>query len=207
MLPVISLIAAGIVATAAPSTDSCIVDNGVYRLDIHTFDQDPIKGWRALADRPECRVAAAELMSRYRVYTEARLKGLIWHEGQVRAEAGEIAAAIDLMGRAKRKPFEHGASQEDWNAYVDATIAFLHGHRPALLQARTRLASFPWPKGHTYIDENGVTHTSRPANWPMNLDVVDRLISCFGHPYAEAYRNACASAPSTPAGEKATPRR
>jgi len=191
-LPLASVI---LLALAAPApVDRCVVDKQVYRLDIETFDQDPAKGWRALAARPECREQAAELMRRYRVYTEARLKALLWHEAQVRAEAGDSAGAIALMQKARREPIENGARQDDWNAYVDATIGFLKGDRAAVVGARARLAAFPWPEGHRAIDEKGVTHTSPPPNWPLNLDVVDRLLRCFGHSYADAYRGLCPAA-------------
>lgn len=115
----------------------------------------------------------------------------MWHEGQVRAELGETDAAISLMERARHAPVEHGFNQDDWNIYVDATIAFLRGDKASLLRARERLANFPWPVGHSYTDEKGVRHTTRPPNWPPNLNVVDGLVRCFGHPYAEAYRQAC----------------
>jgi hypothetical protein len=35
-------------------------------------------------------------------------------------------------------------------------------------------------------DENG---EPVPFSWSPNLDVVDRLIACFGRPYKEAYGN------------------
>jgi hypothetical protein len=64
-----------------------------------------------------------------------------------------------------------------WNIYVDATIAFLHRDRDALLKARTKLAEVPPEAG-------------RPDSKPMNLDVVDGLLRCFDRSYADAY-SAC----------------
>jgi len=114
-----------------------------------------------------------------------RLDGLVWHEGQLRAELGQTAEAIRLFQRARRPDVLLGQSQENWNAYVDATVAFLKGDRAALLSARARLAASPIPT-ITERQSDGSLRASKPDRQP-NLDVVDGLIACFGRPYAEAY--------------------
>lgn len=173
--------------TAAP--EPCPVDRkALLQLEFSAFDQDLEGGWRALYKRPECRKEAADVIRLYRqLNVEPRLTTLKWHEGQLRAEMGETEEAIALMASAKKEPFPHGQSQDDWNAYVDATIAFLRGERDQLLSARERLARFPLPDGYRYIDSEGALQAGRPPNWPPNLDVVDGLIRCFGRSYEEAY--------------------
>ncbi|WP_324750069.1 hypothetical protein SH591_00545 [Sphingomonas sp. LY54] len=174
--------------SAASAPDICMVDEqAMLKLEFRAFDQDMNGGWRALSKRPECRTNAADVIRLYREQNEARTTTLLWHEGQLRAEAGEIDQAITLMTAAAKKTPGHGRNQEDWNAYVDATVAFLKGDREQLLAARERLAQFPVPEGYLYKDAQGEVRTGRPPGWPFNLDVVDGLIRCFGRSYEEAY--------------------
>ncbi len=144
-------------------------------LDIHAFDQDLNGGWRPIAQRDGCVDEAADLIRAYREFVTSRTLILYWHEGQLRAELGETEAAIALFERSRREPAD---DEYGWNHYVDATIAFLRQDRSALEAARGRLAKAKVP--------------DFPADWrgsrgPMNLDVVDGLLSCFGRSYKDAY--------------------
>lgn len=199
------LLLAGLLASPCGATErsvaepACAHDREVLlALPEPAFDQDLSNGgggWRALAAKPECVLVAADLIRDYR--GRHRLEGgtLAWHEGQLRAQAGDVEQAIALFERA-RKPEEDAIG---WNAYVDASIAFLRGDRASLVAARERLAAVRYPAdGDMPPLEDGFVEfpaqDGRPAmrmRWPPNLDVVDGLIRCFGQPYRIAYGAAC----------------
>lgn len=150
-------------------------------LEPRAFDQDLEGGWRILAYIPGCAAAAADLIRDYRDTHALTTSTLYWHEGQMRAEAGQSAAAIALFDRARHdEPDGFG-----WNFYVDASIAFLRGDRPALQAARERLAALPRPPDFNPRDSQG---QPLALAWPPNLNVVDGFLACFGRAYAEAYR-------------------
>lgn len=169
-------------ATAAPVAATplatCIVDEeALLALAPEAFDQDFNGGWRAVYNRPECRGDAARIIALYREASTRWQRIMAWHEGQIRATLGETVAAIDLMQMARRPEIENGSSNGQWNAYVDATVAFLNRDRAGVENARSRL-----------ID------ALPPAHWtgdrPMNLSVVDQYLRCFDRPYSEAYSSA-----------------
>lgn len=162
----------------APSTPCAVDREAMMALGIDAFDQDMNGGWRPLAQRAECQDVAADLIRDYRAFIVDRTRLLYWHEGQLRAGLGQTAAAIGLFEQARRPD----SDEFGWNHYVDATIAFLRGDRPALLAARTRLAAMRPPPNRTE---------------PMNLGVVDGFVHCFGQPYREAYGTACREARNT----------
>jgi hypothetical protein len=183
-----ALLAFALQASSAPATppDPCEVDNRAMRaLGMDAFDQDMTGGWRALSQRPGCEARAAGLIRDYRTFLEQRLPILYWHEAQLRAGLGENEAAIALMERSRRRDDRYG-----WNPYVEATIAFLRGDRPALIAARARLAALPRPAD---FEEQTLPNGYR-TRWPQNLDVVDGLIRCFGRPYRNAYAPECRAA-------------
>jgi len=184
---------AALALQAAPAPDPCPVDrDAMLALGIHAFDQDMNGGWRVLAQRPGCEGRAADLIRDYRAFVQARTAILYWHEAQLRANLGETEAAIALMERA-RKP-EDAA----WNFYVDASIAFLRGDRAALARAREGLAGVPAPEGfREQVLPNGYR-----VRWPMNLDVVDGLVRCFGRPYRDAYGSNECRRPEGTGGER-----
>jgi hypothetical protein len=162
----------------APSASSCAYDReAALALGFNRFDQDPEAGWRRLAAIPSCKAEAANLIHDYRSFMLAVMPVLYWHEAQLRAEAGDTAAAVSLMERS-RQPDEADAS--GWNPYVDATIAFLRGNRAAFDAARTKLLALPRP-----------AHLSADREWPPNAQVVEGLNKCFGQSYAVAYGDAC----------------
>ena len=169
----------------APLAPSCAYDRDrMMALDQQAFDQDMKGGWRVVAREPVCAIAAADLIRDYRESHRLSATILYWHEGQMRAEAGQYEAAIALFDRSREaEPDPFG-----WNFYVDASIAFLRGYRPALLRARTALAALPRPENFEPRDSSG---RRLIIAWPMNLNVVDGLIRCFGQSYAAAY--ACAA--------------
>lgn len=170
---------------AAAGADCTYDRTQMLALSQQAFDQDLAGGWRPLAQRAECRLAAADLIRDYREARRNQAEILFWHEGQLRAIAGQTAQAIALFERARKAEDPFG-----WNPYVDATIAFLRGERAALLAARERLTQVPRPANFPERDANG-----RPTRWPLNLDVVDGFIACFGRPYGEAYGASCRPQP------------
>ena len=180
---------------AAPATSQniCVPERPtILALPYVTFDQNMDAGWRAVAARAECTVEAADLIKQYRERKDAESRSLAWHEGQLRAEAGQSLDAIALMRSTLRPALLWGRSQDDWNSYVRATIAFLRRDRAGLLDARRRLAAYPDPPAnYVWIDEEGRQQRGKPVGWPYNLDVVDGLINCFDQPQCEAYSVAC----------------
>ena len=149
-----------------------------------TFDQDPQLGWRSVTARTECRLEAADLLREYHARLQARGEPVIWetgqgdvtlsdtgevgilywHEGQLRAFAGQTAEAASLF-RKSLKPA--GKNYGAWNQYALGSIAFLEGD----LQELERNAS--------------VLQEYNPDS--PNLRVLQRMIHCFGSTYAYAY--------------------
>lgn len=165
-------------------------------LDQDKFDQDMTGGWRALAAKPGCDLAAADLLRDYRLAHGLEASILYWHEGQLRASAGQTDQAIALLARSYRGP----GGKFGWNEYVDASIAFLRRDRAAFDDAWRRLAAIaPMPgvkDGYLEVTmANGSMHKSR---WPMNIGVVEGFAQCFDKPYREAYSSACRPAAPLP---------
>lgn len=168
----------------APATNECKYDKASLDTGFTAFDQDSGNGWRALSMKPGCEEAAANMIRAYRMNAEARMRLLYWHEGQLRAEVGDYRSAIALMEKSREQPER---DRFGWNAYVDATIAFLRNDQRATAEARDRLASLPKPD---MFDGR--------RSWPPNLDVVDGLIKCFGQAYKVAYGSTCRAQPLKP---------
>ena len=200
MVTLILLLSLAAYATSpsAEASDKCGYDkNAMLALDEAAFDQDLSNGgggWRKVANTPGCESAAADLIAIYKQKHGLDKPILNWHEGQMRAAAGQTQRAIELLASARKD--EPG--QEAWNAYVNATVAFLGKDKPALLSARDELIKVPAPEilgpvigGYVEVSlENGQKMKMR---WPMNIDVVEGLITCFDRPYVEAYAGACRS--------------
>ena len=155
-------------------------------------------GWRAIANRPGCELAAADLLAAYRAAHPEASALLAWHEGQVRATAGQYERAIPLLDQDRKPATQDKAG---WNLYVDATLALLRRDKPGLPRARQQLAAVPSPEGaglpplkDGYF-ELPTTAGQPPVRmrWPPNIEVVDGLVACYGKPYAEAYSAACRS--------------
>ncbi len=181
-------------AVAIAISPACVVDTAaMLALPSRQFDQTEGQGWRLVAAKG-CDAAVADLIAAYRAANlgDPLAATMIWHEGQMRANAGDYAAARPLFAAARltRSPFNWFG----WNDYVAATIAFLDRDRPALLAARARLAATPRPKTHAWTDPNG-TPIAPPTlatgeQWPANLPVVDALVRCFDRSYKAAYGSA-----------------
>lgn len=191
------LAGAGKACAQAPVLADCTHDRArLLALDQMQFDQDMEGGWRVLADKPGCELAAADLLRDYR-QAHAKEDGMLsWHEGQLRANAGQYPQAIRLLEHARRPagvPDKAG-----WNPYVDATVAFLRRDKPALERAYKRLAAYPPPAGegmpvfkNGYVELDMDNGQKRKVRWPLNIDVVEGLLNCYDKPYKEAYGQAC----------------
>jgi len=182
-------------AVAGPS--SCSFDKqAMLALAPDSFDQDLSNGgggWRAVAARPGCELAAADLIRDYRQAHPGSPGLLSWHEGQLRAFAGNYEMAIPLMEASRQPPDSDPAG---WNPYVDATVAFLRHDASALAAARKQLKAVPaspdLPPVHDgHIELPTADGQKIRMRWPPNVDVVEGLAACFDKPYVEAYGPAC----------------
>ena len=176
--------------TAAPPVNPCAYDrDGLLALDQNAFDQDLKGGWRVLAENPHCYVAAADLIRDYREAHHSTDFILFWHEGQMRADAGQSEAAIGLFEKSRKAKDLIG-----WNFYVDGTVAFLRHDRAQLQAARDKLAALPKPADWPPTGPDG-----KPFNfkWPLNLNVLDGFLACFNRSYKEAYGSSTCTEPMT----------
>lgn len=185
----------GIAEAQQATAKNCAYDRDrLLALDEQHFDQEP-GGWRVLESKPGCELAAADLLHDYR---EAHKNSglLTWHEAQLRATGGQYHEAISLMEQSRMPA---AADKAGWNAYVDATIAFLSRDKAALEQARVRLAKVQPPPEDAdmppivdgYMEVKFADGITRKVRWPPNIDVVEGLQRCFDKSYAEAYTAAC----------------
>lgn len=180
-------LAAAVLFTAGAASAQCPeADAAMLALPLHEFDQTPA-GWRSL-DAEGCEAVGADAIARYRVVNHEALAGedlgtLIWHEGQLRAAAGQTEAAIALMLEGRDR------ESEGDRLYADATIAFLRHDREALLAARERLLALPQPEWFAAaVERYKITYPDHPLpTWPLNRDKVEGFIACFDRPYREAY--------------------
>ena len=92
---------------------------------------------------------------------------LYWHEGQLRAFAGDEEGAAYLFEQSLNTP---ETSHYGWDEYVRGSIAFLRSDLGALEAAREAMAG-----------------KTSPGYGDLNLGVLDGLIACFGRSYKEAY--------------------
>ncbi|WP_395394231.1 hypothetical protein WBP07_03170 [Novosphingobium sp. BL-8A] len=174
-------------ALAASDESRCAVDRTrLLALDQQAFDQGAT-GWRELA-RNGCFTAAADLIRDWRTLNAKSDTILTWHEGQMRANAGDYRRAIALFDQSRKKP--DGEMAEAWNIYVDGTLAFLRRDRPGLESARVRLAGTSKPLEFHPFDGNG---KPLAVTWPPNLAVLDSLLRCWDATYLRAY-----SCPASP---------
>lgn len=177
----------------AETVDPCAYDLGaMMNLTFEAFDQDMDGGWRPLASAKGCEAVAADLLETYRVdRIDQQRRGLMHHEAQLRAAANQTAEAIGLLQQSLALE-----TAPEMVAYRNAEIAFLSGDMAGLRSARAELAAVPPPEGF----EQGVAQFVKafpdqpPPTWPINLDVVDGFITCFGASYYEAYNRTCDAA-------------
>lgn len=186
------LLAAIVAQTAPPSAilppPSCRYDKAaMLALDERAFDQDMAGGWRALSNIG-CDAAAAAAIRDWRAaHLQSKWTFMLnWHEGQMRANAGQTAEAIALF-EMSRKSIEQDAGF-GWNLYVAGTIAFLKGDATAFDAARAKLAALPRPATFNPVGPDGKPLEIR---WPINLNVLEGFQRCWSQPYKQAY--ACAT--------------
>lgn len=170
---------------ALPAADCRYDRPAMLALAQQAFDQDMDGGWRALSKRG-CEAEAADLIRDWRAahpsdHPDAKI--LFWHEGQMRAEIGQTRQAIALFERS-RKPAEVDRAW-GWNLYVDGSIAFLRGDRAGLKRARAALAVLPKPP--ELANARGPDGKPMTIRWPMNLNVLDGFLRCWGQSYHNAY--------------------
>ncbi len=171
--------------------------NTLLALNPQQFDQDFSGGWRPVGDRG-CHEAAAGLILAYIDHTdytlsEAHIRLMRWHAGQMIANSGDYTAAIDLLDDT----FAPESDDPTWNLYVEATLAFLRRDREALVAARDELAATPVSEEEQaarrqFLRDNPRIRMPRGfVTEPNNLPVVNRLIECFESDYETAYMGNC----------------
>jgi tetratricopeptide (TPR) repeat protein len=175
-------------ATETQSADSITCESALKRqqssltLNLDEFDQTPNQGWRSIGEEMGCYQEAAELIVSYLNVNATKLQGnqdtiLHFHAGQMYAFAGDYKAAIPWFKRSFDQPDNLPPEAQPyiaaWNAYVNATIAFLNQDRAALERYRAEVAKGP----------NG------PDGKVMNLHVVERLINNVDKSYRDAYND------------------
>lgn len=174
---------------SAPLDQTCDYDReALLALSPDAFDQDLNGGWRPLAQKQECREAAAELLATYRSanrssLTAGQLHTNYWHEGQIRASLGERVPAIRLLLAGVNPEVQSDGFQD----YALGKVAFLNNDREGLQAARDRLALTPKPDDW---DQTAASFRQRfgvEMQWPINLNVLDAMIACFGRSYDDAY--------------------
>ena len=179
--------------------EDCEIDadelNRLLNLPQRAFDQDSEIGWRAYARRDGCWRASAELILIWLSHNpnaEGREWRHVvrWHAGQMYANAGRYDDAIPLFEAAK-------SDDDAWNHYADGTVAFLRGDRAAFDAARGQLATMrPSEEERAarrrFLDENpNIRMPEGFVTEPQNLPVLDRMGSCWGAPYYDAYGGTC----------------
>lgn len=158
------------------------------QLPFAKFDQDPAGGWRIL-ESMGCQSDAADLIRAYRQQAKQRLTSrqdslLFWHEGQMRAIAGEDARAVPLL--LKGVPEEGDVI--DFTDYALGTVAFLMRDRKALISAARRLERFSGRIGsNATMAASGLTLHQVASAAEANLRILQGLQACWGKPYRTAY--------------------
>jgi hypothetical protein len=162
-------------ASSGANEENCALSpderEALLNLDYASFDQSlPNGGWRKFEACPRfTRDLLDAYITRHRDALEKQQWDvLVWHSGQISAEAGDSADAIAKMAQTL-KPAEKPTDAFLWNPYAKATIAFLQKDRPALLAERQKMA-------------RGLSPFNR-----LNLHHVDAFIRCFDSTYRVAY--------------------
>jgi hypothetical protein len=101
-LSAIAILGAGPVAVVDAGSECAIDSERLLALPFDKFDQDLQGGWRAVEQKEGCRPAAADLLAQYRKAHARQLEPsdvrmTLWHEGQLRAAAGQSSRAIPLL--------------------------------------------------------------------------------------------------------------
>jgi hypothetical protein len=142
--------------------------DAMLALSYNEFDQNPDTGWRKVAE-PGCEEVAADLIIDWRTHHNRQDKMLFWHEGQLRAEAGQYQSAVALFKLSRKTRAEDRGW--GWNIYVNGSIAFLQGNKRALQKAKRNLANLRKPKNMgRSVDING---NPVEVEWPLNLHILE----------------------------------
>jgi hypothetical protein len=192
----LSLIAsAGAAHAQAPqkTAEECGVEPlGKYlSMTLEEFDQSQ-SGWRSIGNAKEgCHLAAADLIAAYHPKMLDDAAGLLIHEAQGRAFGGNEVQALATFKRA----LAHYSSvtgerrMEENILQLEANVAFLEKDIPRLKAVRDQLAALPVPDGYALgVEKFKAKYPDRPPPaWPPYLPIVDRLVQCFGQPFAQAF--------------------
>ncbi|MCK0128996.1 hypothetical protein [Erythrobacter sp. F6033] len=180
--------------TDVPSdAPDCSYDlDAMLKLDRNDFDQKMNSGWRRIGESGGCEAAAAELIREWRHAKRDHASILYWHEGQMRASAGQTDEAIALF------KLTYKAAEDDadfgWNHYVAGTIAFLQRDRERLDNAIKNLKLVPKPESASFKKPDGSIVQMR---WPPNLNVLEGFAKCWEESYENVYGNRdCSTSPS-----------
>ncbi len=177
-------------AQSPPVVDPCAHDRtAIMAQPTRDFDQTP-SGWRSVAKTPGCEAQAADLIKAYRranwaAHKPAEIHTSYWHEGQMRAAAGQDQSAIPLL-MAGVNPYPlHGSE-----IYAQGTIAFLNRDRRSLEDARARLAALPVPPDWNEMQavyaptasarRGRRTSTSSTDCWPVSTDPTEKPMATVG---------------------------
>lgn len=185
----LALVAGAAAAEEQRSPGACGAHQGKYlNLTFNAFDQTMGGGWREVADKPGCQKAAADLVAKYRdEVLRQQAAGLDFHEGQLRARAGETATAIRLFKQnlAFKKSWGDRFPLHDI-LFIEATIAFLEHDRPTLQAKRDQLAALPKPEGFDAMAADFERRFPQASmTWPPNLWNLDAFLACFDKAYGE----------------------
>lgn len=165
-------LALSLLLAGAPCEISAEETTQLLALDWEAFDQGE-DGFRQFASETQfCPRETAELIEKYLeahpelTEKQRRLSG--WHAGQLFANADDPKRALPHFYRGFN-PDEDPESDNRWNAYVRASIAFLENDRATL-------------------DASAAVLEARKDNRmnAINLGVVKRLQIAFGKTYREA---------------------
>lgn len=161
------LIACAAEDDAAAQQCPTAIDATQLHLDYQAFDA---AGWRDLLANG-CVDAAVALLESYRTANAARLtpeqtRELNFHVAQSLAMSGRDQESIPHFEQAR-------GGDEEWSAYVEATIAFLNHDAAALTAQRARYAQAP--------------NASE-----MRLTFIDGFLACTDQPYVRAVHCAMA---------------
>jgi hypothetical protein len=175
----------------------CVPDPAPYlALDWENFDQGVSPdgrawGWREVSSQQGCETAAGDLIDRWMATNGADLPRstrlfMLFHEGQVRAMGGDFVRGAELIEAGR------GAwTQPEGEAYVDAILAFLRSDRSGLQAARERMLAVPAPANWANTQQAFLDKIGWEPRWPLNIESVDKLISCWGKGYTGGSKGDC----------------
>ena len=175
-------------ADSVPQTP-CAISNAEHErilgLSFAEFDQTEDDGWRPYY-LAKCYVIAADLLVTYVERHPDLVREnyiLPFHAGQMLAMAGDYDNATLYLQRGYSS---RESKLVDWNAFVEAHLAFIEKDAERLAAMRLRIDKQP-----AMVDGPGVPDWA--VGKKINLDVVDGFLACFDKPFAVAYEEPCRS--------------